>query len=292
MTGPKEDARARHNWGQRRRLAFIEFRLLWERRVNRRDIRNFFNISAQQATNDLREYSEIQGEGVAYDPSERTYRPTSLFKPKLTSGNAEEYLHELIANWAAYVDSSSSFIGSAAPNGLVSLPQRIVDSSVLREILRAIRESKALHIRYFSLNSGDSWRWIVPHGLAWDGLRWHVRAYSINRDQYRDFVLTRISETGETSPTSITGEDDWLWHEFVTVRLGPHPGLEEGQRKALQMDYEMVNGEIAVNIRGALVFYLFNRLGLEESGWSAKPKVQQLELKNKKELAHILKEIY
>lgn len=293
MNDPKSAGRGRHNWGQTRRLAFIEFRLQWEGKVNRADIQDFFGISPPQATKDLREYSEIQGEGLGYDPRERAYRPTSRFQPRLSPGEADEYLHELIARWAGYTDEKSSFIGTLpSDNGLVSLPQRIVSSEILIDVLKAIRDGKAINVNYLSLSSGAGWRWIEPHALAWDGSRWHLRAYSRRRGEFRDFVLTRIYETGETEPATSSGRDDQLWHQFVTVKVGPHPDLSEHRRRALELDFRMDGGHCNIEIRAALVFYLFNRLGFPQSGWDAEPRVQQIELKNEDELLPILREVF
>jgi hypothetical protein len=47
------------HWGQERRLEFIDFRLLWEGRLNRADITTFFRISVPQASLDLAKYQEL-----------------------------------------------------------------------------------------------------------------------------------------------------------------------------------------------------------------------------------------
>ena len=44
------------HWGQERRLEFIDFRLLWEGRLNRADLTTFFRISVPQASLDLAKY--------------------------------------------------------------------------------------------------------------------------------------------------------------------------------------------------------------------------------------------
>ena len=40
-------------WNVRRRLEFIEFRLIWDGHFNRRDVMDAFKISAQQASLDI-----------------------------------------------------------------------------------------------------------------------------------------------------------------------------------------------------------------------------------------------
>lgn len=62
------------HWGQERRLEFIDFRLLWEGRLNRADITEFFRISVPQASLDLAKYQEIAPGNMVYD---RTQKHTS-----------------------------------------------------------------------------------------------------------------------------------------------------------------------------------------------------------------------
>jgi hypothetical protein len=40
-------------WGQERRLEFIDFRVLWDGRINRAELVEFFGTSIQQASHDL-----------------------------------------------------------------------------------------------------------------------------------------------------------------------------------------------------------------------------------------------
>lgn len=279
----------RHAWGQERRLAFIEFRLLWERRINRKDLIEFFGISAPQASADLKRYAEKQEEGVIYDASAKAYVPEAGFKPLLLSGGAEAYLNELLALWSDFTNRRSSFLGWIPPVGAVPLPKRTVVPDHLATILYNIRMGRKVEIKYQSTSRPEpSWRAISPHAFAWDGQRWHVRAYCHSREEYRDFLLTRIVETGDTEATEYSGTEDYLWHQWVQVRLGPNSQMSEGAQKAIELDYDMVDGEIEVDIRAALVFYLFQRLGLPGSDWSAPPGTLQLELLNPEELKKVM----
>ena len=67
------------------------------------------------------------------------------------------------------------------------------------------------------------WRWFSPHALGFDGFRWHARAWCHNRKEFRDFVLARILEIGETRPAEIDPADDAGWQREVTLKLAPHP---------------------------------------------------------------------
>ena len=68
-------------WSAERRLEFIDFRLHWERTVNRSDLIEFFRISPQQASADLARYAELAPGNLEYDKSLKTYRARAGFKP-------------------------------------------------------------------------------------------------------------------------------------------------------------------------------------------------------------------
>lgn len=71
---------------------FIEFRLYWERSVNRTDLKREFGISMPQATLDLKSYQELAPNNLAYDLGKRCYYPSDSFKPVL--GNPDPALSE------------------------------------------------------------------------------------------------------------------------------------------------------------------------------------------------------
>ena len=67
-------------------------------------------------------------------------------------------------------------------------------------------------------------RLIEPHSLVNSGLRWHVRAYSADTYDFRDFVLSRFASaqsTGETAESDPVYDDDWV--ETVALQLAPIP---------------------------------------------------------------------
>ena len=90
-----------------------------------------------------------------------------------------------------------------------------------------------------SLRSSNSrWRDIAPHAIAFDGHRWHARAWCCEREEFRDLVLTRIERLGRLKHVAFEPEHDLQWSETVRLRLCPHPGLSEEQSQAIQRDYD------------------------------------------------------
>src|SRR6267378_2498623 len=95
-TQPKAKV-ATARWGQERRLEFIDFRLRWDRTVNRGELVEYFRISTQQASADLSMYSKLAPKNLEYDKNRKTYRATSNFKPAVARDDVQVFLNQLAA---------------------------------------------------------------------------------------------------------------------------------------------------------------------------------------------------
>lgn len=288
-----DQSNAKHSksshWGVQRRLTFIDFRLHWEGRINRSDLQDFFGISTPQASADIKRYSELAPENITYDKSERAFLATNAFRPKFTSDRASAYLHELVASHTGTLPSDICFIGNRPSFDTVPFPHRHVEARTLIALLGAIRAKQALAIRYQSMSRDAAlWRQISPHALGHDGLRFHVRAYCHERLGFRDFVLSRILDVGQCHSSDIDEGEDSEWHERVLLRIAPHDGLSPAQREAVEREFEMSAGERAIEVRGALLFYLLVRLRLDEFREMRTPRAQQIRVVNPEELGHAL----
>ena len=244
------------------RLEFIEWRLFWEGRLNRRDLEQRFAISTPQASVDLRHYRELAGGNIEYDGTHRRYVASKEIKPRFLHVSANHLLLQLRA-WASGVLRREDLWFSEMPAAAVA-PEigRDVRAEVLRRVLDAIRTRRALSVRYQSL-SNSRWRDIAPHAIAFDGHRWHARAWCCEREEFRDFVLTRIERLGRLKPVAFEPEHDLEWSETVRLRLCPHPGLSEEQSQAIQRDYDMREGVREIDIRLALAYYFIKRMNLD-----------------------------
>lgn len=131
---------------------------------------------------------------------------------------------------------------------------------VVAAISRAIAMRRALSVKYVSFSSGETERVIVPHALADNGLRWHVRAYDRRSSSFRDFVLTRISSP-KTSLGGIcegeAGADDAEWNRVLDLEIVAHP--EGGRPELAVMDFGLKDGVLRMSVRAALVGYLLQR---------------------------------
>lgn len=275
----------RIRWGVERRLEFIEFRLFWDGQVNRGDLVEFFSISVPQASADLNHYQELAETNMAYDKRARAYRPTSTFDPAILKPTARQYLAQLRGIADGAFTREESWFGWLPPFDVVPLVRRRLDAGKLRDVLAAIHTSAALHIEYQSASQPNPrWRWITPHAIAFDGFRWHVRAWCHDHQDFRDFVFARVLNVAERQPSHVDAVDDVEWHTEITMRLGPHPLMAESVRRVMELDYGMVSGAIEVPTRVCLSFYLERQLGLDLSSRELPPGRQQLVLLNRREV--------
>ncbi len=249
-------------WGLSRRLEFVEWRLFWEGRVNRRNIEVKFRISTPQASIDLNKYIDIAGENISYDKTERTYIPSNNFRPRFLNISADRYLLQVRALLSGAIQLEDTWFEELPPLSVVPDPARNVEPASLRAILSAIRERREIDIHYRSLSEAR-FRTIGPHALGFDGHRWHVRAWCREHDDFRDFVLARISSIGADRPTRFDPEDDLEWTALIDLRVCPHPMLDEAQRKAIEQDFGMIDGELVLPCRLALAFYFIRRFNLD-----------------------------
>ncbi len=275
-------------WGQERRIEFIDFRLQWDGRVNRSDLIDFFRISVPQASLDFARYMELAPQNIEYDRSEKAYLAASNFQPLVASGEAQGYLNQLLGISSQVLEREASFLGWAPPLGAVRFPGRKIEVPVLRRVLDAIRRKRMLQIEYQSMNRPNpSVRGISPHAVGFDGFRWHVRAYCHERHAFRDFVFARILNVVADGESTVDSIGDEAWSTLLELVLAPHPELQPGQRRAIELDYGMVSGRVSFQTRQALLFYVLRRLGLDRLAQGT-PQAQQIVLVNRDALQPFL----
>jgi predicted DNA-binding transcriptional regulator YafY len=168
------------------------------------------------------------------------------------------------------------------------LPARLPSQQVLAQITRAIHGHRKLRVSYRSLTDRDSQeqRILEPHALVDTGLRWHVRAYSEDTYDFRDFVLSRFVQAeclDELAESSAEYDEDWM--EMVSLQLGPHAGLDAQKRESLLLDYGASGDVIEINVRRALIGYVLQRLSVDTTeDHSLNPQAYQLMLLNRDEI--------
>lgn len=281
----------KRRWGAEQRIEFIEFRLFWEGTLNRGDIVDRFGVSAVQASADLARYKEIAPDNMDYDASQKRFIAADNFTPRLGHPNADRYLVQLKAIADKIISVADTSIGTTPTIDAMPIPHRRVDPNILRRLVRAIRGQSGINVFYHSMNSRRPlplWRAITPHALAFDGLRWHVRAFCHSETRFKDFVLSRILDLGNNIEAGRAASLDAQWHDFFEVVLVPNPRLAEAQRETVARDYEMTGGRLSIPVRRALLYYFNKRLRLDVAETMDDPKETPVVLFNRAEFQQAL----
>lgn len=241
------------------RLRAIELLAYWEGRLITGRLMNWFGISRQQASSDIKRYATVHNpDSVYHDHALKGYVPRGDFQPVMTSGNINEYL-DLISGLIN--EPVSVTLESESHLAAIQLPDRAVRPEVVREILKACRSQSSLKIIYASMtNPVWSERVISPHTLVYTGFRWHVRAYCHKRQDFRDFILSRIDRTPRAAIDKFPDPSgDTLWNTHILLTLVPNPRLNANQRALVEKDFGMPDGRLQISVRKALAHYTLQR---------------------------------
>ncbi len=273
------------SWSKERRQQFIDFRLQWDGRLNRSDLIGYFDISVQQASADISDYAALHARNIAYDKRSKSYVATPEFKAAYPTSGPKQYLAQLLAVQQDAMPPQRSSIGFMPPVDTVPVPERAVDEATLKHLVHAIQEKLLVHVEYQSITRDEpTTRDISPHALAYDGLRWHVRAFCHLRQRFDDIVVGRVLQAHTGGPSPVNATDDLDWHRTVELVLAPHPDLTPAQRRGVEFDFRMARGRARLDCRSAMLYYALRRLGLDRTG-QPMPYPKQVVLANRKELA-------
>ncbi|MFZ6742790.1 WYL domain-containing protein [Undibacterium sp. JH2W] len=243
---------------QRERLAFIEFRLWFLGKVTRKDVMERFGIASAAGTRDLVLYKELAPNNATYEGKMYHYRDSFL---PLFQHQAERVMSALCSGFG---DGEASIGQNLLAH---DVPARLNQPKLadLATVTRAIHGQYTLTLSYHSMKTGLSPREIVPLALVDSGLRWHVRAYDRNKQEFRDLVLTRmenISPIKNEDARHAVQEHEQLiadeqWQLMVNIELHPHPA--HPHPSSIMRDYGMKNGKLEVKLRAAVAGYVLRQ---------------------------------
>jgi len=241
---------------QRARLQYLDQCLSWLGQANRRDLIERFGISNAQAAVDFRIYLDrVRAPAPSYDPVRKTY----------VAGRAHRGLEDSVeppSLETIYAQAHQDF-------ALLPGPTRQCPAMVMRELNQAIERRSFIEIDYVSMSSGRRDRqWIAPVHIASDGERLHVRAWSPDRNEWRDFLPVRVSGSSsfKMRPIEAPLPADEDWETIVEIRLRPRADLTADQKRAVQLEYGFDGDDIRFETRRALEFYIERRWGLDRPG--------------------------
>lgn len=241
------------------RLKALELIALWEGRLVTNHLCDWYGISRQQASADIKHYlAEHNPDALSYNATLKGYEPASSFRPVLSSGHINDYLLLL----SSHGSEPMAQILESHPNiAAVQLPDRAVQPAVVRNLLLACRNGHSLQIGYASMSQPEPHQRVIsPHSLVYTGYRWHARAWCHQREAFRDFVLSRIM--GTPVPADLPAPDksaDNRWQTQTAFRLIANTMLSPAQRTVIERDFGMDNGHLLLTCRQALVHYTLQR---------------------------------
>lgn len=248
----------------RRRFEFIDFQLQWVGSIGRKALQDQFEISPQQATNDLTTYLDLAPRNMNYDPRRRSYVAGPKFKPKFSGGASSGFFLHLEMLHQGYRTEDEIWPIHLPQFDAVAVASRRVDPKILRSVLDAIDSEACLMVRYVSLSSvSESTRTLCPHAIASDGHRWHMRAYDVEKDQFSDFVLSRIETASVSQEECPRSRPDSLWQQIAALKLQADPTLTARQREQIEIEYSMVDGVLELPVRKAMLFYFLRFYGFD-----------------------------
>lgn len=287
-----ESAPTHLRWGAEQRLEFVEFRLFWDGKINRSDLIEQFGVSTPQASNDLTQYRNIAPGNIIYDASAKCYFATAAFQPLFLKPNPDRYLAQLKAISEQVMAVADTWLMAPPSADTMPIPTRKVDSVVLRAFVQAIRQSKSIDVLYHSMNHERPdaiWRKIEPHAFAFDGLRWHVRAFCHVSNEFKDFLLSRCRSVGAVEQAEKDPADDRKWFTYFNVVLKPNPSLGQSQQRTVEWDYAMEGGQVTVPVRLAFLYYFDKRLRLDIP--SDRPKERPVVVANEEDFRQALRSV-
>jgi len=284
----KEKMRLDVKWATRQRLQYIEVMAWYTGVVTRSDVARAFGQSDPAATKDLKLYSDLAPGNLVYNHSVFGFVPGDGFAAVFADLTPAAVLPVIAANLAVANGPYGDELIYGLPTASLPLPARLPGPQTLAQITRAIHGRRKLRVGYRSLSTRESGaeRVLEPHTLVNTGLRWHLRAYSEDTCDFRDFVLSRITGAQCLDAPAESGEqydDDWV--ESVSLILAPHAGLDADRRESLLLDYGASGEVVEVNVRRALLGYVLQRLNVDTTpDHSLNPNAYQLMLLNRDEI--------
>jgi len=243
------------------RISAILIQLQSRRVVKASDIAERFNISLRTVYRDVKTLEEagipIIGEaGVGYSIMDGYRLPPVMFTREEATAflTAEKFVEQLTdastkASHRSAMYKIRAILKTAEKDMLEDMDGKILvlknfkqvevpDNGYIQTILNAIVQKSVLSIDYFAYHSQqDTRREIEPVGIFYQDSFWHLLAYCLLRDDYRDFRIDRIKKLTVTDkkfasqhPTlqayiAQTAKDKKMYKVVIRVEKAVYPNL-------------------------------------------------------------------
>lgn len=252
--------------------------LSWEGEIGNARVRQLFNLQPVQASRLLADFRAMFGDKLSEDGRAKVLRLANPCEFECSVPLDEYVLHTM-----------------AAEGGNPGLVDARVDLTEVRpEIFATLRKavlSKAgVEITYASMSNPEyAKRVIFPHAIVHIGRRWHVRAWCMKRQDYRDFTMGRIrsaESVHERFPLNIV--EDKGWDTFVELELQAHRKLTPDQQQVVRNEFFSGEKNRFLSIRACLAQYVIFDLKASIDPAHEEPPEFQLEVVNSEKLLSLL----
>jgi len=260
------------------RLRIMEGVLSWEGEIGNARVRQLFNLQPVQASRLLADFRVLLGEKITEDGRAKVLRLANPSEFECSIPLDEYVLHTM-----------------ASEGGSPGLVDARVDLTEVRpEIFATLRKAvlakTGVEIAYASMtNPAYGKRVIFPHAIVHVGRRWHVRAWCMKRQDYRDFTMGRIRSAEsalERFPLNL--DKDKGWETFVELELQAHRKLSPDQQQVVRNEFFSGEKNRFLSIRACLAQYVIFDLKASIDPVHEEPPEFQLEVANSEKLLSLL----
>lgn len=274
----KMDNKPNLSWSAEKRLAYIDLILKWKGRINRNDLMVHFNISTPQASLDITNYSSLAPNNICYDRKAKAYVRKNTFSSYFPETSSTDFFFNLL--------KSGQLLDDMPNLNFEEVPQleRVMDNdAILEKIVFAITNRLAVDIEYQSMtNPHPTTRTIRPTALVSDGSRWHVRAFCMSKNGFRDFMLARMLSVSDMRALTSPMPNDEFANSMVYLQIEADPKLTPSQKAVVEYDYGMENHILVKPCKKSHLFYMLRKYRFLNP--KKTPTEQEIQLKNLDEI--------
>lgn len=267
-----------------KRLQWVEGQLSWIGEFNRKDLVVRFAISTQQASADIALYKEFAPNNMEFD-----YRSKVFF---LSESFAPLFDHEPI-EWLQQEQHSeaNNLLGLVDITGI---PQKM-DPTIFRTLNRCRKYETPVQVEIGTFSSSEKRKDLIcPHSIVVTPLRWHVRAWSGQRQKFIDLPISRIlNAEADANKHWVAKEADREWLTEIPIILAPAKHLKPKQKNMIHSVYGMTDGMVEIPTKVCLIYYTLASMGLlsavrEHKGDAIDPQLN-IRVLNYKDLLPLVK---
>jgi hypothetical protein len=260
------------------RLRYIEFCLKFLGAFSRSDLIEKFGIGTAAASRDISLYKEKAPQNFSHSSNSRNFALSNSWS-SLFEFQSSEIMNLLTGRT---VQSNNRAYISNDILDMIDDP----NIEIIAPISRAIYNSKAIRVEYFSKSSGSSTKILIPHSFIYNGTRWHIRAFDRDKSRFADFVLARFQKVEIVEDGILAHEvqeEDIQWNRKVELEIIPHPDYPSPE--FLMSEFNMQDGLLKKSVRASSVGYYLQKLYVDCSKLPPSEKhFYRLKLKNRMSL--------